>query len=54
MTKEHIKKLLERPQYDLKKVLYDEALKLEKNKKEALLLAEEAYSDLQFQLEHSY
>ncbi|MBI5179624.1 MAG: hypothetical protein HZA04_10255 [Nitrospinae bacterium] len=54
MTKENMKQLLDRPQYDLKKILYDEALKLEKDKKEARLLAEEAYLDLKLHLEHSY
>ncbi len=54
MTKENIKKLLEKPQYDLRKILYDEAFKLEKSHESAKSLAEEAFMDLQLHLEHSY
>jgi len=54
MTKENIRKLLDKPQYDLKKILYDEALRLEKNHEGAKNLAEEVFMDLKLQLEHSY
>jgi hypothetical protein len=54
MTKENMKKLLDQPQYNLKKVFYDEARKVEKDDFTARRLAEEAFLNLQHQLEHSF
>ncbi|MBI3793870.1 MAG: hypothetical protein HY280_03965 [Nitrospinae bacterium] len=54
MTKESMRKLLEQPQYDLRKIFYDEARKVEKDEEIARHLADEAFMNLQHQLEHSF
>jgi hypothetical protein len=53
MTKKNFKKLLGKPQSELKKIFYDEARKVEKDDRVARLLAEEALENLRLQLEHS-
>ena len=53
MTKKNLRKLLDRPQTDLWRILYDEARKVEKDDKNAKHLAEEAYANLRVQLEHA-
>jgi len=53
MTKKNVKKLLNKPQSDLKRIFYDEARKVEKDDRVARLLAEEALENLRHQLEHS-
>lgn len=53
MTKKNFKKFLDEPQYDLKRIFYDEARKVEKDDRVARLLAEEALDNLMLQLEHS-
>jgi hypothetical protein len=54
MTKKNMKKLLDEPQYDLKRIFYDEARKVETDDRVARRLAEEAFHNLRLQLEHSH
>lgn len=54
MTKENMTKVLEKTYKDIFPILMDEAKKIEKDQKEAKLLAEEAYLDLKLYLETAY
>jgi hypothetical protein len=48
-----MKKILEQPQYDLKRIFFDEAKKVEKDEYVARRLADEAFDSLALHLEHS-